>query len=84
MSTRLLKTKENISRDAASEKLHTIADKLGGGQIELKSSGETVSMEPSEQVEFEIEVEEEKDGDVSLEIEVEWSRKQSSGEVEIQ
>lgn len=84
MSKRLLKTKEKISREDAGEKIHTIADKIADGNVELSSGKDSVNLEPSRQVEFEIQVEEEKDGDLSIEIEVEWSEDESGGGVEIQ
>ena len=83
MSKKLLKTNEKISRKDASEKIRSIADKIADGRVELSSDNDSVTLEPSSQVEFELQVEEEKDGDLSIEIEVEWSEEESGG-VEIQ
>lgn len=84
MSRKLLKTTKKMSREDAAEKIHSLADKIGKGQVELKAGNDSVNLQPSEQVEFELEVEEEKDGDLSIEIEVEWPEKGNSEELEIQ
>lgn len=83
MSTRLLKTTEETSREKTSEKIHRIAEKIEKGEVELSSGSDSVTLSPADRVEFEIEVEEEKDGDISLEIEVEWSGKEGKEEIEI-
>lgn len=83
MSRKLLKTNEKIGREEASEKIHAIADKIAEGRVELSSRDNSLTLEPSSQVEFELQVEEEKDGDLSIEIEVEWSEEEPGG-VEIQ
>lgn len=84
MARKILETEQKVSRKEASEKLHSLADKLNDGEIELKSGTNSVKLQPAEQVEFEIEVEEEEDGDKSLEIEIEWNEKEGSEEIKIQ
>lgn len=84
MSRKLLKTTNKMSRREAGEKLHSLADKISEGQVELKSGNDSVTLQPADQVEFELDVEKEEDGDISIEIEVEWPEKGSSGDIEIQ
>ena len=83
MSTKLLKTEETISRKEASEKMANLAEKIGEGELEIRSGEGSVKLEPSETVEFEVEVEEEQDGDLSLEVELEWSDKEDDRRLEI-
>lgn len=84
MSEKLLKTEEKIGRDEAAEKIHSLADRIAEGRVELKSGGDSLTLQPGDQVEFEIEVEREKDGDTSIEIEVEWPEEGKGGEIEIE
>lgn len=84
MSQKLLKTTEKMSREDAAEKIHSLADKIGDGQVELKAGNDSVNLAPGSQLEFELEVEKEDDGDISIEIEVEWPETGKSGELEIQ
>jgi amphi-Trp domain-containing protein len=84
MSRKLLKTTEKMSREDAAEKLHSLADKIGEGQVELKSGNDSVSLQPGKHVEFELDVEEEEDGDISIEIEVEWPEAGNGENLEIQ
>lgn len=83
MSRKLLRTETKMSREKASEKLHSLADKIGQGEVELKSGNDSVKLNPADQVEFELDVEEEEDGDISIEVEIEWSKNTEAGEVEI-
>lgn len=83
MTEKLLKTEEKMSREEAGEKIHSLADKIAEGQVELKSGSDSVSLQPGKQVEFELEVEKERDGDISIEIEVEWPETEIDEELEI-
>jgi amphi-Trp domain-containing protein len=82
MTEKLLQTETRVSRTEAAEKLHSLADKISEGKVELKSGSDSVKLEPADSVEFELEVEEEDDGDQSIEVEIEWSNKEKS-DVEI-
>ena len=73
-----------MSREEAGEKLHSLADKIIEGKVDLKAGKDSVTLQPGEQVELEIDVEKEDDGDLSLEIEIEWPETGKSGELEIQ
>lgn len=73
-----------MSREDASEKLRSLADKISTGQVELKAGNDSVTLQPAEQLEFELDVEKEEDGDISIEIEIEWPEEQSNGDLEIQ
>ncbi|MFT4892527.1 MAG: amphi-Trp domain-containing protein [Candidatus Nanohaloarchaea archaeon] len=73
-----------MNREDAAEKLHTLADKISEGQVELKAENDSVTLQPADYVEFELDVEKEDDGDISIEIEIEWPERQSSGDIEIQ
>ena len=84
MSRKLLKTTKKMSRQEATEKIHSLADKIGEGRIELKAGDDSVTLQPADQVEFELDVEEEEDGDISIEIEVEWQERQTNGDIAIQ
>ena len=84
MSQKLLMTEKKMSRAEAAEKIHSLADKISEGQVELKAGNDSVNLQPGEQVEFELEVEKEADGDTSIEIEVEWPETDKSEELEIQ
>ena len=83
MSRKLLKTKSRMSREEASEKLHSLADKINEGNVELKSGQDSVSLSPADQLELELEVEEEEDGDVSIEVELEWPDNSEGASLEI-
>ncbi len=84
MSRKLLKTTTKMDREEASEKLHSLADKIKEGEVKLKSGNDSVTLQPADQVEFELDVEKEEDGDISIEIEIEWPETESTGEIEIQ
>ena len=84
MSQKLLTTEKKMAREQAAEKIHSLADKISEGQVELKAGNDSVNLQPGEQVELEIEVEKEADGDTSIEIEVEWPETDKSEELEIQ
>jgi len=84
MSRKLLSTEKRTTRKEAAEKIHSLADKISEGRVDLKAGNDSVNLEPTHQVEFELDVEEEQDGDISLEIEVEWSETETSEELEIQ
>lgn len=76
MSRKLLKTEEMMDRSEAAEKLHSLADKIAEGKVELSAGENSVELRPAEKVEFELEVEEEADGEMSIEVEIEWSDKE--------
>jgi len=77
MAKKLLRMESLMSRDEAAEKLHSLADKISEGRVELEAGNDSVELTPSDQVEFELEVEQESDGDLSIEVEVEWSEEET-------
>lgn len=84
MSEKLLKSEKSMSRQEAAEKIHSLADKIGEGNVDLKARKDSVKLKLPDQVEFEVEVEKERDGDTSIEIEVEWAENQEDKKLEIQ
>ena len=83
MSKKLLKTTKKMSRKDAAEKLHSLADKIGEGEVKLRAGNDSVNLTPGNQIEFELDVEKEQDGDTSIEIEIEWPEKGTNEEIEI-
>ena len=83
MEKKLLRMESMMSRSDAAEKLHSLADKLEEGSVELSAGEDSVSLQPSESVEFELEVEEESDGDLSIEIDIEWNDEEEGQDLEI-
>ena len=72
-----------MTREEAATKMRDLADKIAEGRVELKTQTDSITLNPSERVDFELEVEEEEDGDISIEVEVEWSKNKKSEDVEI-
>lgn len=84
MTEKLLSMEQEMSRDDASEKLASLADKLREGKVELTAGDDSVSLEPNDRVELELEVEQETDGDLSIEIDIEWPETDENSDLEIQ
>ena len=71
----LLRNKEKMSRQDASELLRTLADKINTGKISLSSGDKNVELIIPDQVEIELKAEKEigmKKTTKKLEIEIEW------------
>lgn len=78
-----MKTTSRMSREEASEKLHSLADKISEGNVELRSGQDSLKLTPADELEFELDVEEEEDGDISIEIELEWPKNSEKANLEI-
>jgi len=77
----LFKTESDRSRSEIADYLHRVADSLSeGGEINLQSGGESISIDPAERSTFEVKVEREgtpENPEHSIEFEIEWKEGES-------
>jgi amphi-Trp domain-containing protein len=81
----LFESERMQSRGAVADYLRTVADKLESGDaITLEAGGNSVTLDPPEEVEFEVKAEREgptgEPGELSIELEFEWDEDDSGAD----